>query len=75
MCFWGGGCDTRDVLPGFSPEGVRSHVLERLAIMDRGSGFVFQQIHNIMADVPPQNIIAMFDAVAEYSRREKQGLA
>jgi uroporphyrinogen decarboxylase len=31
--------------------------------MAPGGGFVFQQVHNIMANVPPENIVAMFDAV------------
>jgi len=33
--------------------------------LHRRGGFVFQQVHNILADVPPQNIVAMFDAVGE----------
>jgi uroporphyrinogen decarboxylase len=43
-------------------------VLEQLRIMSPGGGFVFQQVHNVMADVPPANIVAMFDAVAEFNR-------
>ncbi|MFI5379661.1 MAG: uroporphyrinogen decarboxylase family protein [Tepidisphaerales bacterium] len=67
MCFWGGGCDTRQVLPKATPAQVREHVLGQLAIMSPGGGFVFQQVHNIMADVPPENVVAMFDAVAEFN--------
>lgn len=63
ICFWGGGCDTRDILPSHSPEKVAQHVHRQVEIMCRGSGFVFQQVHNIMADVPPENIVAMFKAV------------
>ncbi len=69
LCFWGGGCDTRSVLPRGTPEEVRHHVLEQLQIMTPGGGFVFQQVHNIMADIPPANVVAMFDAVAEFNRR------
>ncbi|MGB6649032.1 MAG: uroporphyrinogen decarboxylase family protein, partial [Bacteroidota bacterium] len=65
MVFWGGGCDTREVLAGGTPEDVRKHVHEQVRIMSPGGGFVFQQVHNILADVPPQNIVAMFDAVRE----------
>lgn len=68
LCFWGGGCDTRVILPKASPAEIRRHVLEQLPIMSAGSGFVFQQVHNIMADVPPENIVAMFDAVREWQR-------
>ena len=66
-CFWGGGCDTQTVLPKATPEEVRRHVLERLEILSPGGGFVFQQVHNIMSDVPPENVVAMFDAVAEFN--------
>lgn len=68
LVFWGGGCDTASVLPGGTPEEVRDHVLERCRILQPGGGFVFQQVHNIMANVPPENIVAMFDAVAEFNR-------
>jgi uroporphyrinogen decarboxylase len=67
LCFWGGGCDTQTVLPKASPEEVRRHVLERLEILAPGGGFVFQQVHNILAGVPPENIVAMFDAVREFN--------
>ncbi len=70
LCFWGGGCDTRHVLPRGTPAEVREHVLRQLALFAPGGGFVFQQVHNIMADVPPANIVAMFDAVAAFNRGE-----
>jgi uroporphyrinogen decarboxylase len=63
--FWGGGCDTRFVLSQGTPEQVRRHVREQISILAPGGGFVFQQVHNILADVPPANVIAMFDAVNE----------
>ena len=61
--FWGGGCDTRQILPFGTPEEVRKNVRELVSIFHPGGGFVFQQVHNIMADVPPENIVAMFDEV------------
>jgi uroporphyrinogen decarboxylase len=60
--FWGGGCDTRFTLSHGSPGDIRKHVREQISILSSGGGFVFQQVHNILADVPPQNIIAMFEA-------------
>lgn len=69
LCFWGGGCDTRSVLPKAPAQEVRRHVLDQLRIFASQGGFVFQQVHNIMADVPPENIVAMFDAIQEYNRR------
>lgn len=67
ITFWGGGCDTARVLPMGTPEEVRDHVLERLEIFAPGGGFVFQQVHNIVADVPPENIAAMFQAIREFN--------
>ncbi len=63
LTLWGGGCDTRFVLSHSTPEAIREHVREQVSILSPGGGFVFQQVHNILADVPPANIIAMFDAV------------
>ena len=62
ITFWGGGCDTREVLPRGTPQEVADHVRRQVEILAPGGGFVFQQVHNILADVPPENIIAMFDA-------------
>jgi len=63
IVFWGGGCDTQDILSNASPETVKRHVRQQADIFGRGGGFVFQQVHNILANVPPENIAAMFDAV------------
>lgn len=63
VTFWGGGCDTRDVLPNGTPEQIREHVKRQVEILRPDGGFVFQQVHNILANVPPENIVAMFDAV------------
>lgn len=65
ITLWGGGCDTRHSLPQATPEEIRRHVREQVEILSPGGGFVFQQVHNILADVPPENIVAMFDAVRE----------
>lgn len=63
LVLWGGGCDTQDVLTNGTPDEVAKHVKEQVRILSPGGGFVFQQVHNILADVPPENIVAMFDAV------------
>ena len=63
LALWGGGCDTQEVLPRGTPDRVREHVRERVRIMSPGGGFVFQQVHNILAFVPPENVVAMLDAV------------
>jgi uroporphyrinogen decarboxylase len=63
ITFWGGGCDTRDILPTGTPQQVAENVKEQVRILSPGGGFVFQQVHNILANIPPANIAAMFDAV------------
>ncbi len=62
LTLWGGGCDTRAVLPCGSPSQVAAHVKEQVRVLRPGGGFVFQQVHNILADVPPENVAAMFEA-------------
>jgi uroporphyrinogen decarboxylase len=66
LVFWGGGCNTRDVLAQGTPEQVRRDVRWRMEIFARDGGFVFNQIHNVLADVPVENIIAMYDAALEF---------
>jgi uroporphyrinogen decarboxylase len=65
LTFWGGGCNTRDVLGSATPGQVRDHVRRLMDIWRPRGGYVFQQVHNILADVPAANVTAMFDAVAE----------
>ena len=69
MVFWGGGCDTQTALSFDTPEAVKKHVRERVRILAPGGGFVFQQVHNIMANVPPENVVAMFEAARKRSGR------
>jgi uroporphyrinogen decarboxylase len=65
--FWGGGIETVGTLNSGTPEKIREQVLERMEIFSNGGGFVFNTVHNILPDVPPQNIIAMFDAVKVFN--------
>jgi uroporphyrinogen decarboxylase len=62
LTFWGGGCDTRDVLIHGAPAQIRDHVRRQIETWRPSGGFVFQQVHNILADVPAANIVAMYDA-------------
>ena len=67
VTFWGGGADTTSVLNRATPEEVRTHCLERLEIFSKDGGFIFNPVHNIIPDVPPENIIAMANAVREFN--------
>ena len=68
ITFWGGGVDTCYVLNKAAPYEVKDHVKERLEIFSPGGGYVFNPVHNIMPDVPPENIVAMFEAIEEFNR-------
>jgi len=68
LTFWGGGCDTQRVLPYGTPEQIREHVRQRISIFAPGGGFVFNHIHNVQAHVPPENVVAMFDAAYEFGK-------
>lgn len=68
ITFWGGGCDTQRVLPRGTPEEVREDVRERLRVFAPGGGYVFAAVHNIQPDVPPENLVAMFQAVRKFGR-------
>ena len=61
--FWGGGVDTQKTLPFGTPEEVRKEVRQRVDILNRNGGYVFASIHNIVAGVPPENLIAMYETV------------
>jgi uroporphyrinogen-III decarboxylase len=67
LIFWGGGVDTQRVLPFGTPDEVREQVLRRCEIFSRGGGFVFNTIHNVQAETPVENIVAMLDAVHEFN--------
>ena len=66
ITFWGGGCDTRRILNHATPQQVRDHVAEMIETFAPGGGFVFNTVHNIMPDCPPENIVAMFETVDRY---------
>ena len=67
IVFWGGGVDTQKTLAFGAPEEVRAEVLKRCEVFGRGGGFVFNSVHNIQANVPVANIVAMFAAIGEYN--------
>ncbi len=69
VTFWGGGIENVGVLNGKDTAKIREQVLERMEILSEGGGYVFNTVHNILPDVPPQNVLAMFDAVKEFNAR------
>ena len=66
LTFWGGGVDTQKVLPFGTPEEVKAHVLRECEILAPGGGFVFNTVHNMQANVPLRNVLAMLEAIREF---------
>ncbi len=66
MAFWGAGCDSQAVLPFGTPQQVVDEVKRRIDELAPGGGFVFAPVHNVQAEVPPQNAVAMFKTALEY---------
>ncbi len=65
VTFWGGGIDTQRILPNATPEEVRSHVLQECEILGKDGGFIFNAVHNIQANAPVRNVVAMIETLRE----------
>jgi uroporphyrinogen-III decarboxylase len=65
LVFWGGGVDTQTTLPFGTPDEVYRQVRERIDIFAPGGGFVFNSVHNVLSNVPVENMLAMFRAVKD----------
>jgi uroporphyrinogen-III decarboxylase len=68
ITFWGGGVDTQKILSFGSPEDVKNQVRENLRIFSRNGGFVFNTVHNIQANVPVENMAAMFSTIEAFNK-------
>ncbi len=66
LVFWGGGIDTKQILPFGTPGEVRDEVRRVIDIMAPGGGFVFATVHNIQADVPVANLEALLQALEDF---------
>ncbi len=66
IVFWGGGVDTQQVLSFGKPEEVRDQVKRQCEILGRDGGFVFSTVHNVQANVPVENLLAMLEAIREF---------
>ena len=62
-----GAIDTQRLLPYGTPEEVRAEVRRVIEILAPGGGYMLGAVHTIMDEVPPENILAMVDAVVEFS--------
>lgn len=66
ITFWGGMCNTQDTLPFGTPEQIREEVRRNFECFKPGGGYIAANVHNITAEVPPENIVAMFDAANRF---------
>jgi len=66
IVFWGGGCNTQIVLSQSTPGEVYDYTKRMIEIFFKDGGFVFNQEHNILHDISPENMLAMYKAVKEY---------
>jgi uroporphyrinogen decarboxylase len=66
LTFWGGGIDPQHVLPFATPSQIREHVQKNIEIFKAGGGYIFNNVHNIQAEVPPENVISLFEAAYDY---------
>lgn len=67
LVFWGGGIDTQKILPFGQPAEVRDQVLRNCEIFSKDGGFVFNSVHNIQANTPVENVVAMLEAIKEFN--------
>ena len=68
-----GAVDTHRVLPSGTPDEVRQEVRRVIDLLGPGGGYMLASVHTIMDEVPPENILAMVDAVEEYGRYPLRG--
>jgi hypothetical protein len=65
IVFWGGGVDTQGVFAFGTPAQVKEQVKNQCGILNNNGGFVFNTVHNIQANVPFENVVAMLEALNE----------
>jgi len=66
LTFWGGGIDPQHDLPFATPDQIRKHVQKNIEIFMAGGGYIFNNVHNIQAEVPSENVISLFEAAYDY---------
>ena len=68
LVFWGGAIDSQKTLPFGTPEEVRVEVRARIEDFRSGGGWIFNTVHNVVANVPVENLLAMYETFHEYKR-------
>jgi len=68
VTFWGGAVDPQHELAYGTPEEVSKYAMHATKVFKEGGGFIFNQPHNIQPGVPPENVIALYEAGNKYGR-------
>ena len=68
LVFWGGGANTQVTCYYGTVEEIQAEVKKLIQIFSRKNGYVFNQVHNLQANVPPEKILAIYDAAQEYRK-------
>lgn len=66
LTFWGGGVDTQRILATASESEVKDQVKRMIEIFNNDGGFIFTTVHNVQANVPIENVIAMIEMINQY---------
>jgi uroporphyrinogen decarboxylase len=66
LTFWGGSLDCQKTLPYGTVDEVIAEVERHVEVFAPGGGYVFASVHNVQANVPPENVIAMYDTALRY---------
>ena len=69
LVFWGGSCDAQSTFVHGIPSEVAAETQKNLAVFTRDSGYVCAPIHNVQANVPPDNVIALFETALSFHER------
>jgi uroporphyrinogen decarboxylase len=72
LTFWGGGANMQNTVNLGSIESIRKEVRELIEIFSPGGGYVFNQVHNIQANVPPERIMAIYDTALKYRKEQSK---
>lgn len=74
LVFWGGGANMQHTVISGTIEDIKKEVESLIRIFNEGGGYVFNQVHNIQANVPPEKIMAVYDTALAYRERQRAGL-
>ncbi len=69
IAFWGGGIDTQNLLPNGDADTVKRAADRLISVLSKNGGYIFATVHNIQDDVPPENVVALFDQVKKWRQR------